>query len=99
MIETDQLNALLMPFVSALIALVFTLWFKNLAEKIAKGLAFKMNGAFKQGEKVILDGQHSVIISIGITQTIFASQVDSDTVWRYVPNERIPWLKLEKIIR
>jgi hypothetical protein len=104
MIPTEEFSNLVMPFMSALVALVFTLWFKDLATKIAKGLSFKMNKAFNAGDKVILDGENAVIISIGITHSIFATYKteqgtgDVETLWRYVPNERIPYLKLEKVI-
>ena len=41
-----ELTNLLMPFISALMILVITLWFKDFATKIAKGMAFKMNKRF-----------------------------------------------------
>ena len=99
MFASEEFTSLVTPFISALVALVFTLWMKDLAEKFAKGLMFKMNGAFHQGDRVILDGENSIIVSIGVKQTIFAIQKEDQMVWRYVPNERIPWLNLEKIIR
>ena len=43
-----ELTNLLMPFISALLLLVITLWFKDFATKIAKGMAFKMNKSFKK---------------------------------------------------
>jgi hypothetical protein len=104
MIPTEQFSTLAMPFLSALVALVFTLWFKDFATKIAKGLAFQMNKSFNPGDRVILDGEPAVIVSIGVTQTVFATyktqegSTHVETLWRYVPNERIPYLKLEKVI-
>lgn len=104
MIPTEEFTQLIMPFVTALIGLVFTLWFKDLAAKMAKGLTFKLNKAFNPGDKVILDGAPAVIVSIGMTQTVFASyksvenSTEVETLWRFVPNERIPYLTLEKII-
>ena len=38
-----EITNLLMPFISALVLLVITLWFKDFATGIAKGLKFKMN--------------------------------------------------------
>ena len=93
-----QITNLLMPFISALLLLVITLWFKDFATKIAKGLAFKMNPAFKEGMKVILDGKDAIIVKIGITETVFGVYSDRGYTWRYVPNEKIPNLKLEKVI-
>ena len=93
-----QVTSLLMPFISALMLLVITLWFKDFATKIAKGLAFKMNPAFKEGMKVILDGKEAIIVKIGTTETVFGVYSDRGYTWRYVPNERISSLKLEKVI-
>ena len=93
-----QVTSLLMPFISALMLLVITLWFKDFATKIAKGLTFKMNPAFKEGMKVILDGKDAIIVKIGTTETVFGVYSDRGYTWRYVPNERISSLKLEKVI-
>ena len=93
-----EITTLLMPFISALLLLVITLWFKDFAVKIAKGMAFKMNKAFNEGDKVIFEGQESVIVKIGLTETVFGLYGDRGYTWRYVPNERIATLKLEKVI-
>ena len=93
-----EITNLLMPFISALLLLVITLWFKDFATKIAKGMMFKMNRAFNEGDKVILDGNESIIVKIGLTETVFGVYGDRGYTWRYVPNERIPTLKLEKVI-
>jgi len=52
---------------------------------------------------VILDGEKALIVRIGLTETVFGvtksgGEWDGDYVWRYVPNERIPFLKIEKIV-
>ena len=91
-----QITELLMPFVSALVLLVITLWFKDFATKIAKGLAFSMNKSFNEGDSVILDGQEAIIVKIGLS--VCGIYSDRGYTWRYVPNERIPILKLEKVI-
>jgi hypothetical protein len=57
-----------------------------------------MNRAFSEGDKVILDGNESIIVKIGLTETVFGVYGDRGYTWRYVPNERIPTLKLEKVI-
>ena len=93
-----EITNLIMPFISALVLLVITLWFKDFATKIAKGMMFKMNRAFNEGDKVILDSKDSVIVKIGLTETVFGVYGDQGYTWRYVPNERIPSLKLEKVI-
>ena len=93
-----EVTNLLMPFISALLVLVITLWFKDFATKIAKGMMFKMNRAFSEGDSVILDGNEALIVRIGLTETVFGVYSPRGYTWRYVPNERIPTLKLEKVI-
>ena len=100
---SNQLSELITPFIVALLMLVIALWFKDFATKIAKGLAFSMNKSFQEGDKVILDGERALIVKVGLTQTVFGitksnGEWDGDYVWRYVPNERIPYLKLEKVV-
>jgi len=98
-----ELAEIATPFIAALFALVITLMFKDYATKLAKGMAFKMNPAFKEGDKVILDGERALIVKIGNSETVFgihkaSGEFKGDYIWRYVPNERIPSLKIEKII-
>lgn len=93
-----EITNLLMPFVSALMLLVITLWFKDFATKIAKGMAFKMNKSFNEGDTVILDGSDALIVKIGLSETVFGVYSEKGYTWRFVPNERIPMLKLEKVI-
>ena len=93
-----EITNLLMPFISALLLLVITLWFKDFATGIAKGLKFKMNKSFNEGDTVILDGNDALIVKVGLSETVFGVYSDKGYTWRYVPNERIPTLKLEKVI-
>jgi len=93
-----QIAELAEPFIIGLLALVITLWIKDFATKIAKGLMFKMNRAFNEGDKVILDGDDAIIVKIGITQTVFGIYGSRGYTWRYIPNERIDFAKLEKVI-
>jgi len=96
--ETLKVANLLWPWVLILFSLVVTFWVKDLAVKIAKGLSFKMNKAFNEGDEVLIDGKKAIIVKIGITQTVFGVYSPSGYTWRYVPNERISWIKLEKIV-
>tara|TARA_B100000902_G_C27307117_1_gene916157 strand:- start:2062 stop:2514 length:453 start_codon:yes stop_codon:yes gene_type:complete len=93
-----EVTNLIMPFISALVLLVITLWFKDFATKIAKGMMFKINKSFNEGDSVILDGNDALIVKIGLSETVFGVYGDRGYTWRYVPNERIPMLKLEKVI-
>jgi len=103
MLLPNEISELLTPFIAALVMLVVSLWFKDFATKIARGLSFSFNKSFQEGDKVILDGERALIVKVGLTQTVFGitksnGQWDGDYVWRYVPNERIPYLKLEKVV-
>ena len=57
-----------------------------------------MNKSFNEGDTVILDGQDALIVKIGLSETVFGVYSEKGYTWRYVPNERIPMLKLEKVI-
>ena len=64
---------------------------------------FKLNKDFQEGDKVILDGERALIVKIGNSTTVFGihksnGDFEGDYCWRYVPNERISSLKLEKVI-
>ena len=96
--ETMKVANLLWPWLLILFSLVVTFWVKDLAVKIARGLSFKMNKAFNEGDEVLIDGKKAIIVKIGITQTVFGIYSPVGYTWRYVPNERIAWIKLEKII-
>ena len=59
-----DLTVMIMPWIAILISLVIAIWFKEFATGLAKGLKFKMNKAFNAGDRVLLDGQDAVIVSI-----------------------------------
>ena len=87
-----------MPWVAVLISIVVAILFKDFATSLSKGIAFQMDKAFNEGDKVLLDGCEATILKIGMRQTVFGIYSDRGYVWRYVPNERILTLKLEKVI-
>ena len=89
----ETIDLLVMPFIGVLVMLIVTLWIKDFAAKMAKGIMFSMNKSFQEGDKVILDGEEALIVKIGMTQTVFGVTKsegiwDGDYVWRYVPNDR-----------
>ena len=94
-----DLTVMIMPWIAILISLVIAIWFKEFATGLAKGLKFKMNKAFNAGDRVLLDGQDAVIVSIGTSETVFGIYSEKGYNWRYVPNERISIIKLEKVIQ
>ena len=94
-----DLSNMLLPWIAVLISLVVAIWFKDFATALAKGLKFKFDPAFNEGDEVLLDGELAMIVKIGARQTVFGVYSDRGYTWRYVPNERIPFLKLEKVIK
>jgi len=95
----NDLTQLIMPLVGVLISGIIALSIKDYITKLAKGIAFAMNKSFSEGDKVILDREEALIVKIGATQTVFGiTKPNEDYTWRYVPNERIPSLRLKKCI-
>lgn len=94
-----DLTGMLLPWIAVLISLVVAIWFKDFAIGLAKGLRFKFDPAFNEGDECLLDGELAMIVKIGARQTVFGVYSERGYTWRYVPNERIPFLKLEKVIK
>ena len=89
----------MIPIVKVLMAGIIAMWVKDFLSSAAKGIAFFLNRSFGEGDKVKIDDSDAIIVKIGLTQTVFSIiKDDGDYVWRYVPNEMIHLLKLEKVI-
>ena len=93
-----ELTTLLLPWISILISIVFVFWFKDFATSLAKGLKFKQNPLFNEGDKVLLEGQDAIIVKIGLRSTVFGLYTERGYTWRVIANERLEYVKLEKII-
>ena len=98
-----EMTEFLLPYIGMVMIVIFGFMLKDFATKMSKGIAFSMNKQFQEGDHVLIDGERALIVKIGVTQTVFGvtksnGEFDGDYVWRYVPNERIDFLKLEKII-
>ena len=88
-----------MPLIGVIVTGIIALSIKDYITKIAKGMAFARNKAFSEGDHVILDKEPAIIVKVGMVQSVFGiTKPDGNYVWRYVPNERIDSLKLERII-
>lgn len=89
----------LLPIIHVFLVAITALMMKDFLSSIAKGLRFCWFGTFKEGDKVKVDGDDAVIVKIGLTQTTFSIiKSNGDYVWRFVPNEMISELQLEKVI-
>ena len=93
-----EITHLLLPWISVLISIVFVFWFKDFATSLAKGLKFKQNPLFNEGDKVLLEGQDAIIVKIGLRSTVFGLYTERGYTWRVIANERLEYVKLEKII-
>ena len=87
-----------MEFVGFLLSLIVGLSIRDWAGAFVKGAKFRFNPAFQEGDKVILDGCPALIVKIGLSETVFGVYGKDGYTWRYVPNTRIEYLKLEKIV-
>lgn len=93
-----QLSEFYVEFLGFVITLIVALSVRDWATSFVKGMKFKLNRAFNEGDKVILDGCPALIVRIGTSETVFGVYNKDGYTWRYVPNERIAFLKLEKIV-
>ena len=93
-----ELTQFILPWISVLLSIVLVFWFKDFATSLAKGLKFKQNPLFNEGDKCLLEGEEVIIVKIGIRSTVFGLYTSRGYTWRVVPNERIEYLKLEKVI-
>ena len=95
---TIELSAYYVEFIGFLLTLIVGLSIRDAATSFVKGAKFRFNPAFKEGDKVILDGNPALIVKIGLSETVFCVYGEEGYTWRYVPNTRIEFLKLEKIV-
>ena len=86
------------PMIALLISLFIGLWIKDWLFNLMNGLKFKLDPSFNEGDRCIVDGDKAIIVKIGIYETVFSIFNGRGHVWRYVSNERIKFLKIEKII-
>jgi len=93
-----ELSQFYVEFIGFTLTLIVALAMRDWATSFIKGMKFKMNRAFSEGDKVILDGCPALIVKIGMSETVFGVYNKDGYTWRYVPNERIAFLKLEKIV-
>lgn len=99
-IDFSQLSTLFTPYITLLVGLVVSLMAKDLANSIAAGISFRHNPQFNEGDNVLIDDEPATIIKIGYRYTVFSVRKHSGhQTWRYVKNERVQFLKLEKVMQ
>ena len=77
-----QLTEYLIPWIALLASLVVTMWIKDWVTSFVKGMQFRRNKAFNEGDHVILDGMPAVVVKIGMTEMV---GFPSASVSRMVP--------------
>jgi hypothetical protein len=93
-----DLTDVLAPWIAILISISLAFWFKDFSANLMSGLKFKMNPAFNEGDHIILDGDDAIIVKIGLRESVFGVYGTRGYTWRYIPNDRIKFHKLEKLI-
>ena len=98
MIPEIILTADILTWISALISITIALAAKDFLTRFIAGFFFYMNSNFSEGHHVYVDGEEAVIIKIGILTTIFKIKNGRGETWRYVSNDMIRELKIERVI-
>jgi hypothetical protein len=100
MIDEMEFLTQLVPFFIMLLSLIVSLILKDVITNFFRGLAFRMNPLIREGDLVFVDGDAAIVLKIGIRATVFGlERSNGDYCWRSVDNSRIPYLKIEKVVR
>mgnify|MGYP001156726064 FL=1 len=90
----------LTPILALSLSLIIGLALKNAITNFLCGVKFIMGEAFNSGDLVIIDGtQQALIIKVGLYETIFQTQHDGQTLWRHVPNSRLDFMNISRVIQ
>jgi len=92
----DLIKPTINTYVWMAVTFIVTLLFKDILTTLFYGLLFYLDKSFNEGDKVIVDGQKATIIKIGLRKTVFL--IEETKTWRYVVNDKVRYLKLEKRI-
>ena len=65
---------MLVPWIAILISISAAFWFKDFATNFMQGLKFRFNPAFNEGDEVLLDGEQSIIVKIGLRENVIKSK-------------------------
>jgi len=86
------------PWIAVLLSLSIAFWFKDFTTNLIHGIKFKMNPSFNEGDAVVLNDEDAIIVKIGWGESVFGVYSKKGYTWRYVQNDRLHLLKLEKIV-
>ena len=97
-LPTIEISDFYIEFIGYALSILVMLWIKDAIGSFLEGMKFRNNKHFKEGDKVLLEGQQAMIITIGWRQSVFGVYGKDGYTWRFIPNKRIESLKLEKIV-
>lgn len=99
MIPEITLSQTAILWISAILTISVGFAVKELLSTAVIGVLFVLNGQLREGDKVFIDGEEGVIVRKGLRQTVFGlEKKDGTYCWRYVYNDRIRTLRIEKVI-
>jgi hypothetical protein len=93
-----SIRGVLGPWVGVLFSVIVIFLLKDVIFALIKGLKFKLRPGFESGDNCYIDKEHATIVKIGLLETIFEIDNGRGKVWRYIPNEQLDSLVLERII-
>ena len=96
-LETGIRN-ILGPWVGILLSVIIILLIKDIIFSLIKGIKFKLKPGFEPGDNCYIDGEHATIIRISMLETVFEIDNGRGKVWRYIPNDKLDSIVLERII-
>ena len=97
-LPTIEISDFYIEFIGYALSILVMLWIKDAIGCFLQGLKFRNNKHFQEGDKVLLEGQQAMIITIGWKQSVFGVYGEKGYTWRFIPNNKIESLKLEKIV-
>ena len=92
------ITKLIAPWAGILLSVILIFLLKDIIYSLIKGLKFKLRPGFESGDDCYIDREHATIIKIGLLETVFEIDNGRGKVWRYIPNEELDCLVLERII-
>jgi hypothetical protein len=95
---SNDFTAWVAPLFAISLALVIGMALRDWATNLVLGMKFKFDEAWYEGAHCFIDDEPAIIVKIGIGETIFQISNGRGTVWRHVSNERIKYLKIERVI-
>ena len=98
MLPEITLSTGVIAWITALITIGIGMAVRDMLTTFVSGLLFYFNRQFNEGDVVYLDGEKAIIVKIGMRQTVFGVENGRGYVWRYIYNDKIKSVKLEKLV-